>query len=59
MLYGLFQKFITFDDIFRGTLWAEVDLEAATREVGFTIAIFIKKYAVSKKFIISVYHYCV
>ena len=54
MLYGLFQKFITFDDIFRGTLWAEVDLEAATREVGFTIAIFIKKYAVSKKFIISI-----
>ncbi|CAH1799095.1 unnamed protein product [Owenia fusiformis] len=33
LLYGLFQKFIRFDSLFRDTLWAEVDLEAATKEV--------------------------
>ena len=33
MLYGLFQKFLRFDERFKDTLWAEVDLEAATREV--------------------------
>jgi hypothetical protein len=32
-LYGLFQKFLRFDDRFRDTLWAEVDLDSATREV--------------------------
>lgn len=33
MLYGLFQKFIKYDDVFRDTLWAEVDLGGANREV--------------------------
>ena len=33
MLYGLFQKFLRFNDRFRESLWAEVDLEAATKEV--------------------------
>ncbi|XP_059166583.1 dynein axonemal heavy chain 8-like [Physella acuta] len=32
-LYGLFQKFIKFDNKFRDTLWAEVDLEASSSEV--------------------------
>ncbi|XP_055954878.1 dynein axonemal heavy chain 8 [Patella vulgata] len=32
-LYGLFQKFIRFDNRFRDTLWADVDLEAASMEV--------------------------
>ncbi|XP_070190368.1 uncharacterized protein [Littorina saxatilis] len=32
-LYGLFQKFIRFDNRFRDTLWAEVDLESSSREV--------------------------
>ena len=32
-LYGLFQKFIRFDDRFRETLWADIDLEASFREV--------------------------
>ncbi|ESO89151.1 hypothetical protein LOTGIDRAFT_229063 [Lottia gigantea] len=31
-LYGLFQKFIKFDNKFRDTLWADVDLEAASME---------------------------
>ncbi len=33
MLYGLFQKFIRFDEVFKDTLWADVDLEACNREV--------------------------
>lgn len=33
MMYGLFQKFIRFDERFRDTLWSEVDLEAAFSEV--------------------------
>ncbi|XP_066278010.1 uncharacterized protein [Branchiostoma lanceolatum] len=33
LLYGLFQKFIAFDNIFRERLWAEVDLEQANKEV--------------------------
>ena len=33
MLYGLFQKFIRFDEVFRDTLWADVDLESSHREV--------------------------
>ena len=33
MLYGLFQKFIRFDDVFRDTLWADVDLDSSNREV--------------------------
>jgi dynein heavy chain len=33
LLYGLFQKFIRFDEKFRETLWAEVELQAATHEV--------------------------
>ncbi|CAL1527205.1 unnamed protein product [Lymnaea stagnalis] len=32
-LYGLFQKFIRFDNKFRDTLWAEVDLEGSSTEV--------------------------
>ncbi|KAL5009692.1 hypothetical protein ScPMuIL_011997 [Solemya velum] len=32
-LYGLFQKFIRFDNRFRDTLWAEVDLDTSFREV--------------------------
>ncbi|XP_035829673.1 dynein heavy chain 5, axonemal isoform X2 [Aplysia californica] len=32
-LYGLFQKFIRFDNKFRDTLWAEVDLEGSSAEV--------------------------
>ncbi|XP_067674368.1 uncharacterized protein [Haliotis asinina] len=32
-LYGLFQKFIRFDNKFQDTLWAEADLEAASHEV--------------------------
>lgn len=32
-LYGLFQKFIRFDNRFRETLWADVDLETAHVEV--------------------------
>ncbi|XP_052089132.1 uncharacterized protein LOC127725852 isoform X10 [Mytilus californianus] len=32
-LYGLFQKFIRFDNRFKDTLWADVDLEAAHIEV--------------------------
>ena len=33
LLYGLYQKFIKFDQYFRDTLWADVDLESAAREV--------------------------
>ena len=33
MLYGLFQKFIRFDDLFRDTLWSEIDLQASSGEV--------------------------
>ncbi|KAJ8314952.1 hypothetical protein KUTeg_007102 [Tegillarca granosa] len=32
-LYGLFQKFIRFDNRFRDTLWSEVDLDASYTEV--------------------------
>ncbi|XP_055889445.1 dynein axonemal heavy chain 8-like isoform X4 [Biomphalaria glabrata] len=32
-LYGLFQKFIRFDNKFRETLWADVDLEGSSVEV--------------------------
>ncbi|XP_074662754.1 uncharacterized protein LOC141915202 [Tubulanus polymorphus] len=32
-LYGLFQKFIRFDNNFRDTLWSDVDLRNATEEV--------------------------
>ena len=34
LLYGLFQKFLRFNERFRDTLWAEVDLESETKEVG-------------------------
>lgn len=33
MLYGLFQKFIRFDEEFRDTLWADVDLKGAYARV--------------------------
>ena len=33
MLYGLFQKFIVFDRRFRDTLWEDVDLVLANKEV--------------------------
>lgn len=33
LLYGLFQKFLRFNDRFRESLWAEVDLDAETKEV--------------------------
>ena len=36
MLYGLFQKFIRFDDQFRDTLWSEIDLQSSNREVSYT-----------------------
>lgn len=32
-LYGLFQKFIRFDNRFRDTLWSEVDLDGSYTEV--------------------------
>ena len=35
-LYGLFQKFIRFDNRFRDTLWADIDLDASYREVWLT-----------------------
>ncbi|XP_070568705.1 dynein axonemal heavy chain 5-like isoform X4 [Ptychodera flava] len=34
LLYGLFQKFIAFDNRFRDTLWADADLQGAHIEVG-------------------------
>ena len=33
MLYGLFQKFLHFDEQFRDCLWSEVDLASYTSEV--------------------------
>ena len=47
MLYGLFQKFIRFDDNFRDTLWSEVDLDASTREVGLTSILLTKNVLIS------------
>ena len=40
-LYGLFQKFIRFDNRFRDTLWADVDLDASFREVKNWLSIYI------------------
>ena len=40
MLYGLFQKFITFDRKFRATLWSDVELVNASIEVYIEIATF-------------------
>ena len=43
-LYGLFQKFIRFDNRFRDTLWADVDLDASFREVKNWLCLYIFRF---------------